>query len=153
MAWVKAVKPPETSAAWPPAVRMVAKSVAPPGMRVMRSASTLPMTDSGSQPFAGKLVINRKARKLVPVVIHRIHFRVVGAVQFALQLQVIGRIGKNQIHRIRRQTVHQLDAVSSENRIERERIRALNLGHLGHSLPHISAPLAGALGRQKMIQT
>jgi hypothetical protein len=51
----------------------------------------------GGQPVAGEAVIGGKAGELVPVVVDRIDKAVVGAVQVALQLQVVGRVGEDQV--------------------------------------------------------
>mmetsp|Transcript_3732 Transcript_3732/g.6911 ORF Transcript_3732/g.6911 Transcript_3732/m.6911 type:complete len:236 (-) Transcript_3732:32-739(-) len=50
IAWVNAVKPPDTSAQRAPCAFIVASSVAPPGMRVMRFSSTAAIVLSG-RPF------------------------------------------------------------------------------------------------------
>ena len=49
-------------------------------------------------PLAGKLVIGRKSVKLVPGIINSVNPRLVRPGQFARQLQIIGRICKNNIY-------------------------------------------------------
>jgi hypothetical protein len=56
-------------------------------------------------------------------------------VQIALELQVVGRISKDQVNRFLWKAVHHLDAVPIQNRIERERLRTLGFGHRLHFLP------------------
>ena len=50
------------------------------------------------QPSAGKGVIIGKACEFIPIIVDRIHYALVGARQSAFQLQIIGGIGKNEIH-------------------------------------------------------
>ena len=73
----------------------------------------------GGQPIAGEGVIGGKAGKLVPMVIDRIDLGIVGTVQIALQLQVVGRVGKDQVHAALGQAVHDLDAVAAQNLVQR----------------------------------
>ena len=49
------------------------------------------------KPFAGELVVNRKAVEFVPIVIDRIDLAIVWPQQITAELQVIGRIGKHHI--------------------------------------------------------
>ena len=69
------------------------------------------------EPSAGEVVVSDKTRKLVPVVVDRIDARVVGTLEVALQLQVIGGIGENEINRFRRQLCHLGNAVADENAV------------------------------------
>ena len=87
------------------------------------------------EPVLGEFVIGGETRELVPGVIDRIHLAVVGAMQIALELEIVGRIGKDQINACLWQAVHHLDAIPGDNRVEGERRRALGLGHCRHLLP------------------
>ena len=102
------------------------------------------------QPVAGEGVIGGKAGELVPVVVHSVHDRVVGAQQFALQLQVIGRIGEDQIDGTRRQCIHHRHAIARQNLIARKRKRLRHLGfychaalQIGSRVCHVVAPKDG----------
>ena len=67
---------------------------------------------AGDQPGAGEVVIGGKARELVPVVVDRVDARIVGTLEVALKLQIVGRIGEDEIDRFRRQLRHFGDAVA-----------------------------------------
>ncbi len=58
---------------------------------------------AGDEPGAGEVVIGRKAGEFVPVVIDRIDAGIVGTLEIAAQLQIIGRVGEDQIDALRRQ--------------------------------------------------
>jgi hypothetical protein len=49
---------------------------------------------------------------------------VVGAVELALELEVVGWVGEDQVDRGRGQRPHDLDAVAGEDRVERQRLGA-----------------------------
>ena len=70
------------------------------------------------QPFAGEAVIIGEAVELVPMIVDRIHLGLVGTVQVAAQLQIVGRIGENQIGAAFRQRVHLRDAVAFNHLIQ-----------------------------------
>ena len=67
------------------------------------------------QPGAGEIVVGGKARELVPVVVDRIDARIVGALEVALELQIVGRIGEDEIDRCRRQLCHLGNAVADDD--------------------------------------
>ena len=73
------------------------------------------------QPGAREDVVMGKALELVPVVVDRIDLALVGPGEALLELQVVGRIGKDQVDRARRQGVHLRHAVADEDGVERER--------------------------------
>src|SRR5439155_23785765 len=54
-------------------------------------------TPAGSEPGARAIVVGGKARKLVPGLVDRIDAGIVGTLEIALQLQIIGGVGKYQI--------------------------------------------------------
>ena len=78
---------------------------------------------AGDQPGAGKIVVGGKARELVPGVVDRVDARIVRTLEVALQLQVIGRVGKNEVDRFRRQRCHLGNAVTDQNSAALERLR------------------------------
>jgi hypothetical protein len=53
------------------------------------------------------------------VVVHRIDLGIVWPVQLALELQVVGRVGEDQVDALRLQRPHHLDAVSRQHNIAR----------------------------------
>ena len=69
------------------------------------------------QPSAGETVIGGETVKLIPIIVHGIDPCVVGAVKFVFQLQVIGRVRKDQVHRVRWQGAHRLDAIALNNAV------------------------------------
>mmetsp|Transcript_23240 Transcript_23240/g.39979 ORF Transcript_23240/g.39979 Transcript_23240/m.39979 type:complete len:225 (+) Transcript_23240:1414-2088(+) len=87
----------------------------------------------GLQPGRGEFVIGAEGIELIPMIINRIHLAVVGAMQIAFQLQVIGRIGKDQINRAGRQAVHHINAVARNNLVQGKRLSALYM--FRHRLP------------------
>jgi hypothetical protein len=54
---------------------------------------------------------------LVPVVVDGIDFGIVGTLQIALELKVVGRIGEHKIDAIRRELVHLGDAVAHDDAV------------------------------------
>src|SRR5215469_14755488 len=64
------------------------------------------------QPFAREAVIGREILETVPGVIDAVHPRIVGAEQIAAKLQVIGRIGENEIGGARWQAGQYADAIA-----------------------------------------
>ena len=49
--------------------------------------------------------------------------------QFALELQIVGRIGKDQIDRRFGKRLHDLDAIARKNTVQRKRFCALSVFH------------------------
>jgi len=76
-----------------------------------------------TQPGAGEGVIGGEAVELVPVVVDRVDLGVVGTQQVAAQLQIIGRVGEDHVHRLVRQALQHLDAVATQDDV------GLQLGH------------------------
>ena len=81
------------------------------------------------EPVLGKGVVGGERGKLVPFVINSINTGIVGAVQFALELKVIGRIGKDKIHAAFRQSVHGVNTIAINDRVQWKRRSALFFGH------------------------
>ena len=73
------------------------------------------------EPVAREGVIFGEIGELVPVVVDPVDQALVGARQRALELQVIGRIGEDEIDRGRRKPHHFRDAVADEDRVARGR--------------------------------
>ena len=71
----------------------------------------------GEQPGAGEGVVGLEAVELVPVVVDGVDLRLVGAVQIAVELQIVGRIGKDHVDRFFGQPVERGDAVALQDRI------------------------------------
>ena len=63
----------------------------------------------------GEVVIFLEGAELVPVVGDTVDLGIVRTLQIALQLQVIGRIGEDEIDALRRQRRHLRDAIAHEN--------------------------------------
>ena len=70
------------------------------------------------QPVAGEAVIVGEAAELVPVIVDRIDLGLVGTAQFAAQLQIVGRVGEDQIGAAFGQRVHALDAIAFDHLIQ-----------------------------------
>ena len=76
--------------------------------------------DSG-KPGAGEGVVFGEIGEFVPVVVDRVDQALVGARQRALELQVVGRIGEDEIDRGLGEPHHLGHAVADEDRIARRR--------------------------------
>ena len=81
--------------------------------------------------FSFLFVIERETGELVPVIIHRIDLGIVRPMQVAAQLQVIGRVGKNQVDAAFGQRIHDLDAIARQNPVQRKRSRRRGAAFLG----------------------
>jgi len=65
-----------------------------------------------------ELIIFFEILKLVPAIIHSIYFGCIRTIQLIAQLQVVWRISKNQIHRVLRERLENLDAVATQDLID-----------------------------------
>ena len=74
------------------------------------------------EPVAGKLVIGLEGVELVPIIVDRVDNGIVGPEKLTLKLEIIGRIGKHQIHRFLRKFIDQFNAVADQNLVERQRV-------------------------------
>ena len=83
----------------------------------------------GGQPFAGELVVVGEAGELVPLVVHGIDLGLVGAVQVALKLQVVGRVREDEVGAAFGQRVHAFDAVAFDDAVERVVQVQFEIGH------------------------
>ena len=70
---------------------------------------------AGDEPGAGEIVVGGEARKFVPVVVHGIDARIVGTLEVALQLQIIRRVGEDEIDGRGRQLCHLGNAIADED--------------------------------------
>ena len=61
-----------------------------------------------------------KALELVPFVVDSIDLGLVGAGQALFELQIIGGVGKDQVHRGFGKRIHVLDAVTNQDRVDGE---------------------------------
>ena len=83
---------------------------------------------AGGQPGAGEIVVGGEARELVPVVIDRVDLGIVGTLEIALKLEVVGRVGENEIDAVGREFRHLGDAVANDDaRRMRRRWRKLKM--------------------------
>ena len=99
----------------------------------------------GLKPCSREFIISTKAAELVPVIINRIHFGIIGTMQVTFELQIIGRICKDQINRFSGQTVHHIDAIASNNFVQWKRHSRLHRCHRTLNFGHIFLPLLGSL--------
>src|SRR5262249_8934043 len=55
----------------------------------------------------------------IPVIVDGVDPRIVGTSELALELEVVGRIGEDEIDAAFRQSLHHLDAIALDDAIER----------------------------------
>ena len=67
------------------------------------------------EPRAGELIVRREIVEAVPGVVHAIDARVVGPEKIAAKLEIIGRIGEDQIHGAGWHLAKHLDAIALNN--------------------------------------
>ena len=70
---------------------------------------------AGGEPGAREVIVGRKARELVPVVVDGVDMAVVRTLEVALELEVVGRIGKNEIDGSRCEMRQAGDAVADHD--------------------------------------
>ena len=73
------------------------------------------------EPCPGKIVVIGKARKLVPIVVDAIDEALVRPRETGFELQIIRRIGEDEIDAFRRQPGHLLDAIAFDDFIKGKR--------------------------------
>src|SRR5262249_60580759 len=66
------------------------------------------------QPGAGEIVVGQKARELVPALVDGVDLGFIGALELALELEVIRRIGEYEVDAGRRQRRQLRNAVADE---------------------------------------
>ena len=79
---------------------------------------------AAAEPGAGERVVGGEVGELVPVVVDRVDHALVGARQRAFELQIVGRIGEDEIDASLGQLVEFGDAVADDDRVARRRRRA-----------------------------
>ena len=70
---------------------------------------------AGQEPGAGEIVIGGEGRELVPVVVDGVDMGFVGALEVALELQIVGRICEHQIDRTCGKLRHLGDAIAYDD--------------------------------------
>ena len=70
---------------------------------------------AGQKPGAGEIVIGCEGRELVPVVVDGVDMGFVGALELALELQIVGRVGEYQVDRAGRNFRHLGDAIADDD--------------------------------------
>ena len=68
----------------------------------------------GGKPRSRKIVVVGKAREFVPIVIDGIDEALVGPRERAFELQIVGRIGEDEIGAFRRQLGHLVQAIADK---------------------------------------
>ncbi len=85
-----------------------------------------------SEPGLREFVIGTEAVELIPMIIHRIYKRIVGAMQITLELKIVRRVGENQIDRTFRKAVHHINAITSQYLVKRQGMRPRGIGFRLH---------------------
>ena len=77
----------------------------------------------GLEPVARECVVFREIGEFVPVVVDARDQALIGPRQFIRELEVVGRVGENEIHAFRRHCAENLNAVSAQDAVARHRAR------------------------------
>ena len=80
---------------------------------------------AGAEPGMGKRVIAVEVREFIPVMVYPIDPAVIGPQQFAIELQIVGRISEDQIGPASRKSCQLSDTIANNDPIERRRCRRL----------------------------
>ena len=75
---------------------------------------------AGGDPAAGEVVIGLEALEPVPIVVDAVDAGVVGAEQLAVQLEIIGRVGEDEVDGGLRQPPDLLDAIADNDLVQRQ---------------------------------
>ena len=67
------------------------------------------------EPGAGEVIIGAEIGELVPVVIDRVDAGIVGPLEIAPKLKIVGWIGEDEVDRSRREFLERGDAIAAEN--------------------------------------
>ncbi|CAH1671459.1 hypothetical protein CHELA1G11_13408 [Hyphomicrobiales bacterium] len=86
-------------------------------------AVLLENTAAGREPGTGERVIFGETIKLVPVVIDRIDETIVRSRQRTLKLQIIGRVGEDEIDAVGRKGIQGGNAIANQNLIDGKRMK------------------------------
>src|SRR3954447_2933952 len=76
------------------------------------------------EPVASEVVVAREAFELVPVIIDGVDAAAFGPEQVPAQLQIIGWVCKDHVHRLVRQSRHLRHAVALQDDVERQDLRS-----------------------------
>ena len=72
------------------------------------------------QPFAGEIVVDLETVELVPVIGHRIDVAAIGPVEIAPELEVVGRVGEDEVHAGVGKRAHGGHAIAGEDLPQRK---------------------------------
>ena len=86
----------------------------PDGAVLLQQAAAL------AEPGAGEAVVFGEVGEAVPVVVDAVHQAVVGAAEFALELEVVGGVREDAVDGRRWQHLHDGDAVAQQYLVERQ---------------------------------
>ena len=88
------------------------------------------------EPVAGEAVVFGEAGELVPMVVDGVDLGIVGTVQLALELKVVGRIGEDEIGAAVGQRPHAFHAIAFDHAIDR--VFQLQMRHVPPALSTVS---------------
>ncbi len=77
-----------------------------------------------AKPGARERVIFAKARELVPIVVDGVDHALVGTRQGAFKLEIVRRVGENEIDACVGKLAQAFDAVANQNLIKRQALRS-----------------------------
>src|SRR4029077_17581307 len=84
------------------------------------AAMRLQHAAAGRKPVVGEGVVGREARELVPIVVDAVDAAIVGAEQLVVELEIVRRVGEDEIDACRRQALQRLDAIADDDSVQRE---------------------------------
>ena len=73
-----------------------------------------------AEPGTRERVVLGEAREFVPIVVDAVDARIVGAHQIGSELQIVGRVGEDEIDRMVGQLLQRCDAITDDDAIGRE---------------------------------
>jgi hypothetical protein len=81
------------------------------------STGILQDTSAGAQPILGERIIGSEVTESIPVVVNCIDTGHIRPPQLLLKLQIVGRIGENEVNAVLWKPTEDLDAIPSDDLI------------------------------------
>ncbi len=95
---------------------------------------------ASDKPGAREIIISGEAREFVPVIVDGIDAGIVGTLEVALELQIVRRIGEDEIHGRGRKLRHLGNAIADDNMCRTPRFHARLDGRISGLNTHAGRP-------------